>query len=449
MSSGVCTRLSPEGGGQPARKMANTPSDASLHIPTSLTISDMMDVLGGELQENDTKEGEQEKDQESSSDSEARSASSKEKAHCTPANSNSQASNSVTTIACFQHRDNDAEFNKLQETAERLQEQNEELLRSKAKMFDLFAQMAALHGVSLGCDTLQRNDAPAQPLQLTQKYDPLDQFALVVMTTRVNQKGQEIVPGGNANATRLGTSGHGVCGVGIFPHVMYLNDDGETIYLVENLKKATVKVKLVRKEYPDMYVTEKELIVAANKMPEFQESPLTSVDLEMRLKLNLKAPDGNYTTPWGIGQNKTFQKPLSNDVMPHPLSQLLNPPENVLTDDTTGAFTLSDNYRKSLSTGCCSFHFEVRSGVSSFNTVPRNSGFIIEVALKDPRLASLVAYSVPFKIKHKFNQHKTTLQRGEVYIRGPDGLPVRDQTIGRKKRGRSEEEILLVTPIHD
>jgi len=343
----------------------------------------------------------------------------------------SQGSNSLAVLVPhFNRRFDDDEFNALATHADRA--------------FALLAQISQLVGTETSQlvsnsdytvgTVMTRPDAPVHPL---------DDFELVVPFTRVHTNGQEYVPAGPCNATRLGMGTYGADGLASFPHILAKTPRGEHLWVLEASKKVGVKAMLVNKRHTGHRVTEKHVLDLFNSTLPEGSPPLRSLEFQMRLLFAHHDESGFNAVPVGVGMSKTFKKPLSSGCYP-PFTQLLDPPElsKSLDDDEP---KLTSAYRKVMTGGCVAFPFKVRGACTSNMAMPKHSKFVVQVSAVDPRLRRFNAQSEPFLITSKFFSSSSNdeagergrLERGEVYYRSTeDGAPVKVRV---RKRSRVEQ----------
>ena len=342
-----------------------------------------------------------------------------------------QGSNALAVVVPhFQRRTDDDEFNTLAGHADRA--------------FGLLAQISQL----VGTETSQLVSNPASAVgpalaRPVAAIDPLDDFELSVPFTRRHTNGQEYVPGGVCNATRLGLGTYGAEGLASFPHILAKTPRGEDLWVLETCKKVGVKAMLVNKRHPGHQVTEQYILDLFNETLPEGAPPLRSLAFEMRLLFAHHDESGTNATPIGVGMTKTFAKPLSSGCYP-PFTQLLNPPELAKTlDDDEPKLTAA--YRKVMSGGSVAFPFKVRGACTSNMALPKHSKFVVQVSPVDPRLRRFTARSEPFSIVTRFfssgsNEEdggRGRLERGEVYYRSPgDGASVK---VHVRKRSRVEQ----------
>ena len=232
----------------------------------------------------------------------------------------------------------------------------------------------------------------------TQSHPSFSALRLEIALSNEDARGRAYVPGGQIPATRLGISTAAVSATCVFPHVLAESDDGTSEFWCETNKHLVIRANLRECGSPGL-VTGAEL---SNRLR--ATGSQTEPMFALRLKMDTRDSNGEYTDPVGTGPGKTFGTPI---VDRSGLSQLLVPSER----------TDQGRYTKSLSNqGSVTFHTRLNNGVSSHCALPRGTAFVFEVQCLHPRLLHVRATSVPFKAAAKFGKRGHRLQRGEMYV---------------------------------
>jgi hypothetical protein len=266
-----------------------------------------------------------------------------------------------------------------------------------------------------------------------------DDFELVLLKS-THWGGQLLVPGGEAQATRLGTtsSSHS-----IFPHVLAMTEQeggaegdstvsGTLFYSVQTDKNVSIRVRMHRKSErgnaPRAIVDEKQLIDILNTTRTDPDEPrVTGLQFRMELYFDSLDEHGKLSVPIGAGTDMTFERSVVNHRSGN--AQLLSPPEQ---------FDTCPHYTADMRSGTLDWHFRFQSGCVSHMTIPRKRSFIIVVRCTHPRLEHLTVTSPPFQTSSKFAFCGKTLERGEMYTENPiaGGRPVR---VKFRKRTRAAQ----------
>ena len=255
-------------------------------------------------------------------------------------------------------------------------------------------------------------------------HPSLQDLSLSVPVCSHTPDGKRYVPWGNAEATRLGISTAATSANCNFPHVLTTNPDGDAEWWVETNKSVVLRVDLNEFGVAGL-VSGVNLSRRLNALGS-DVGPLFA----MHLKMNAKDEGGNWQRALGAGPNETFSRPITDS---RGTSQLLVPSES----------TNSEHYVRGVEEGgFLRFSFSLASGVSSHTTLPRNASFVIEVVSLHPKLKHLHAVSVPFKVASKFRRNGAGLDRGEIYIEGPE-TPIRLTFAPPRGKKRPVEQLLL------
>ena len=230
--------------------------------------------------------------------------------------------------------------------------------------------------------------------QISRLASPLDDFELVISFTTHHKSGRAFVPSGPCSATRLSTNNYGPTAIASFPHILAKDWEGGHLWIAETLKNTSVPVCLRHKRHTE-HVTEQHVLDAFNTTLPPGEERLKRLELQLRLKFADFDEEGLRRVPCGVGDKKTFQKPLSDGYFP-PMTQLLRPPEFARNG------SLTPNYKKQMLNGKCRFNFQFQGSCTSNLANPKGAACVVEVTPSDHRLAHLTAYSTAFIVVSKF-----------------------------------------------
>ena len=244
-------------------------------------------------------------------------------------------------------------------------------------------------------------------------------LSLVVRLSTHCVDGRRYVPGGRAEATRLGISTAKYSENCMFPHILTRNNEGDDEFWCETQKQVVFRVD-VREETTSALTSGIDLAGRLKAMGS-KTDPL----FVLNLRLDARTEAGGLKKPIGTGPNKTFSRPIMDS---RGQSQLLVPSE----------VTNADHYIRTVeSNGFIRFAFRFNSGLSSYSTLPRNLPFVLEVVSLHPFLKHLHAVSPPFFVANKFRKNGYVLDRGEVWMEG-DNCQERLKVRGKKRMAVEE-----------
>ena len=158
----------------------------------------------------------------------------------------------------------------------------------------------------------------------------IDDFEIKILTS-THWAGKRLVPGGEAHATRLGTTDRSSGCHAIFPHVLGETEPegegeeavpGKQYYSIQTDKNTSVRVRLYRKSHRNSgarnVMDENELIEMLNATRTETDEPATT-SLQFRMELLFDALDdkNDPIAPVGAGPNKTFERPVINTMTAH------------------------------------------------------------------------------------------------------------------------------------
>lgn len=301
--------------------------------------------------------------------------------------------------------------------------------------------------------TIPSENAPTTPLPVAKPVveanaaeessgvQAIDDFEVKILTS-THFRGKKLMPGGDAKATRLGTTCRSSGCTAIFPHVLGMTEpegEGEEqvpareYFSVQTDKNVSIRVRLYRKSHRSggtrSVIDEAELISTLNNTRATADEPYTD-KLQFRMELFFDALDekGEPLVPIGGGVEKTFDRAVINSQTGE--SQLMNPEEK---------FDTCPYYLGDMRQGMLDFNFRFAAGCVSYKTIPRKSSFVIVARCTHPRLKHLKCTSPPFQISSKFAYLGSHLERGEMYVQNPEagGDPIR---VIHRKRQRDPQD---------